>query len=310
MHAIQCCVPDATLLPAGIERLRLADPGRVRGRGAGDPARARAVARRRHLRLRPRRLRPGRRRWSSSGAACACRRCASWTAPARGFPALLGPYLERQRRAERSAAACARAVRPHDEPPTARSPGADRPRWRSAGLSAGPPRSVTVRTAMPRGRTAVQVTASHGAGVTFAVAGERRGRLRRRAGRRRGPMRSGPACSARTASRWPGCSQPSAARTCPSRRPGSGAPSSALRKTGHATVTSSLDAPGPSRAGGWCCAAAAPASRPSRPALHGVTEPVVFTMLAEGGEAECRSTTSTGKWSVSRRPTWSATSTT
>ncbi|MEY9890143.1 enediyne polyketide synthase [Catenulispora sp. MAP5-51] len=30
MHSIQCCVPDATLLPAGIERLHLADPAAVR----------------------------------------------------------------------------------------------------------------------------------------------------------------------------------------------------------------------------------------------------------------------------------------
>src|SRR6185437_2183619 len=27
MHAIQCCVPDATLLPAGVERLYLGTPG-------------------------------------------------------------------------------------------------------------------------------------------------------------------------------------------------------------------------------------------------------------------------------------------
>lgn len=33
MHAIQCCVPDATLLPQGIEKLYLADPA---GIGAGD----------------------------------------------------------------------------------------------------------------------------------------------------------------------------------------------------------------------------------------------------------------------------------
>lgn len=30
MHSLQCCVPDATLLPAGIERLYLADPERAR----------------------------------------------------------------------------------------------------------------------------------------------------------------------------------------------------------------------------------------------------------------------------------------
>jgi enediyne polyketide synthase len=30
MHSLQCCVPDATLLPAGIERLDLADPARAR----------------------------------------------------------------------------------------------------------------------------------------------------------------------------------------------------------------------------------------------------------------------------------------
>ena len=29
MHSIQCCVPDATLLPAGIEALYLADPTTV-----------------------------------------------------------------------------------------------------------------------------------------------------------------------------------------------------------------------------------------------------------------------------------------
>jgi enediyne polyketide synthase len=31
MHSLQCCVPDATLLPAGIESLQLADPGVSRG---------------------------------------------------------------------------------------------------------------------------------------------------------------------------------------------------------------------------------------------------------------------------------------
>ena len=34
MHSIQCCVPDATLLPAGIERLYLADPETVRSQGS------------------------------------------------------------------------------------------------------------------------------------------------------------------------------------------------------------------------------------------------------------------------------------
>jgi enediyne polyketide synthase len=33
MHSLQCCVPDATLLPAGIEELRLADPATAAGLG-------------------------------------------------------------------------------------------------------------------------------------------------------------------------------------------------------------------------------------------------------------------------------------
>ena len=95
MHSIQCCVPDATLLPAGIERLYLADPARVqtldwvtlyaveRSRDGDaylydvdvrDPAGA-LVERWEGLQLHAVRKRDG------SGP---------WT------PALLGPYLERR----------------------------------------------------------------------------------------------------------------------------------------------------------------------------------------------------------------------
>jgi enediyne polyketide synthase len=58
-----------------------------------------------------------------------------------------------------------------------------------------------------------------------------------------------------------------------------------LRKTGHATTTLA-DASGP-EPGRWVVLGSGGARIASfTTSLHGVTEPVVFTMLAEGGEAE------------------------
>jgi enediyne polyketide synthase len=130
----------------------------------------------------------------------------------------------------------------------------------------------------------LQVTASHGVGVTFAVASERR-----------------VACdvepaSARTDEEWAGLLGPDGLALAQLLASGRGEDLSvaatrvwgaieALRKTGHATATLA-DASGP-EAGRWAVLSNGGARIASfATSLHGVTEPVVFTMLAEGGDAQ------------------------
>ncbi len=168
MHSIQCCVPDATLLPAGIERLHLADPQLVRSQDGvvlhgqersrdGDTyvwdvdvrtADGRLVERWEGLTLRAVRKQDG------SGP---------WT------PTLLGPYV--QRRTEEVLPAALRvAVRPD-------APGEDggvgtrrRQTAETIGWLLGPEAEVRYR---PDGKPTVSgfaVSSAHGAGVTVSVA--------------------------------------------------------------------------------------------------------------------------------------------
>ncbi|NML50988.1 SDR family NAD(P)-dependent oxidoreductase [Streptomyces sp. R302] len=169
MHSIQCCVPDATLLPVSVERLHLADPGPMasakrvtlhaleRSRD-GDTyvydldVRDQAgllVERWEGLRLQAVRKQDGTGPW---------------------VPSLLGPYLER--RAEQLLSADVRVVvRPDDGP--ARGVAERRAQTAKAvGWALGRETSVTYR---PDGKPEIEggphVSASHGAGVTLAVTG-------------------------------------------------------------------------------------------------------------------------------------------
>jgi enediyne polyketide synthase len=172
MHSIQACVPDATLLPVGIERLHLADPVTAAGGGRvvlhaversrdGDTyvydldvrdEHGAVVERWTGLTLRAVRKLDGFGPWE---------------------PALLGPYLER--RAEAVLPAPVRiAVHPDGDDADG---GRDARRARTAhALGQALGRPVTLRH-RPDGRPEVDggpyVSASHGAGVTLAVAGER-----------------------------------------------------------------------------------------------------------------------------------------
>ncbi len=168
MHSIQCNVPDATLLPAGIERLYLADPDAVRDLDEvtlhanersrnGDTyiydldvrdADGNLVERWQGLKLQAVRKLDGAGPWQ---------------------PVLLGPYLER--RTETVLPAWLSCVVRPDEDDADQSVAARRTRTSEAiGWALGRETEVRYR---PDGRPevdgGVQVSASHGAGVTFAV---------------------------------------------------------------------------------------------------------------------------------------------
>jgi enediyne polyketide synthase len=168
MHSIQCNVPDATLLPAGIERLYLADPDTVRDLDEvtlhanersrnGDTyiydldvrdADGNLVERWQGLKLQAVRKLDGAGPWQ---------------------PVLLGPYLER--RTETVLPAWLSCVVRPDEDDADQSVAARRTRTSEAiGWALGRETEVRYR---PDGRPevdgGVRVSASHGAGVTFAV---------------------------------------------------------------------------------------------------------------------------------------------
>jgi enediyne polyketide synthase len=281
MHSIQCCVPDATLLPAGIEQLRLADPSRVadvaqvtlhareRSRNGDtylydldvyDPSGA-VVEQWRGLRLQAVRKQDGSGPW---------------------VPALLGPYLERNAEPTLHGGLHV-AVHPDDGP----LEGVASRRLQTARALAealGQPVGVSYR---PDGKPlveGVQVTSSHGAGVTFALASQRR-----------------VACDVepaahRSEQEWAdllGPDELALARLLASRHGESlslaatrvwGAVET-LRKSGHASVTLT-DASG-SAAGKWLALSSGSARIASfATTLRAVADPVVFTMLAEDGEAK------------------------
>ncbi len=89
MHAIQCCVPDATLLPAGIDRLYPAEPAR-RHRAGRSARRGSVTATATPTSTTSTSATPTARS-SSAGRACGCGPCASRTAPARGCPRCSAP---------------------------------------------------------------------------------------------------------------------------------------------------------------------------------------------------------------------------
>lgn len=267
MHAIQCCVPDATLLPAGVERLYLGTPG-----AAAKDARLTLDARERS--------RDGDtyvydldvtdesgalvERWE--GLRLQAVRKLDGSGP--WLPALLGPYLER--RAEPNlGSALSVAVRPDEDTGAA---------LRSL---LGPETAVRHR---PDGKPEVDgrhVSASHGAGVTLAVSGAR-------------PL----GCDVETVverdeAQWAGLLGESGlalARLLAAER-GEGLSLAGtrvwgaiecLRKNGRAVAELTLEPAGPDR---WVRLRSGRARIAGfATALNGVGEPVVFTMMAEGGD--------------------------
>ncbi len=169
MHGIQCCVPDATLLPAGVERLYAA-----RLEAAGEQVTLHAAERSRDgdtytydLDVRDSKGRLVE-RWE--GLRLHAVRKTGGSGP--WVPVLLGPYLERQaapflHRAVRCAIEPDPVVTSHDVVP--------RRKQTSAAVSGMLARPVTV---LHRGDgkpellgEGMSVSASHGAGVTLAVGG-------------------------------------------------------------------------------------------------------------------------------------------
>lgn len=170
MHAIQCCVPDATLLPAGIERLYLADPGAARDLRSvfldgtersrdGDTyiwdidvrdAGGKLIERWEGMKLQAVRKQDGTGPW---------------------LPALLGPYLER--RAEALLPGTLSTVVQPDGDTPAKGKTARRALTSSAiAWALGKETKVRYRMDGKPQVQGAQISASHSAGVTFAVAGE------------------------------------------------------------------------------------------------------------------------------------------
>lgn len=170
MHSIQCCVPDATLLPVSVERLHLADPAAARAEKrltlhADERSRdgdsyvydldvrdqgGALIERWEGLRLQAVRKKDGSGPWE---------------------PALLGAYLER--RAENMLPQPVRCVvRPDDEGPAQGVAERRAQTAKALGWALGRTTEVRYR---PDGRPEVDggpnVSSSHGAGVTFVVAG-------------------------------------------------------------------------------------------------------------------------------------------
>lgn len=171
MHALQCCVPDATLLPAGLERLYLADADTVRELGqltlharersrdgdtyiydldVRDPAGV-LVERWEGLKLRAVRKLDGSGPWLAS---------------------LLGPYLER-----RTEPVLGRWLHCAVYPDGAESPAGIAARRELTGKAVdsalGAHHTLSYRPdGKPTMDSGLQVSSSHGAGVTFVVAAE------------------------------------------------------------------------------------------------------------------------------------------
>jgi enediyne polyketide synthase len=170
MHSIQCCVSDATLLPAAVERLYLADPGALRSAEHvtlhanerfrdGDTyvydvdvrdAGGNLVERWEGLRLQAVRKLDGNGPW---------------------LPALLGPYLER--RAEIALEAPLRVVvQPMGDKPAAGKAGRRQETAKAASWLMGGHTAVRYRADGRPEVDGAKISASHGAGVTFAMSAD------------------------------------------------------------------------------------------------------------------------------------------
>jgi len=172
MHSIQCCVPDATLLPSAIRRLYLADPARVQTLDwvtlhaveqfrdgdtylydvdVRDPG-GELVERWEGLQLQAVRKQDG---------------TGPWT------PALLGPYLERRSESVLWSPIHT-AVWPDDGTSSGGIAGRREQTAHALELALGRQLRLGYRPdGKPEADGGVEVSAAHGAGVTFAVAAER-----------------------------------------------------------------------------------------------------------------------------------------
>ncbi len=173
MHTIQCCVPDATLLPAGIERLYLADPAEAAALGqvtlhaverrrdgdtyiydldVRDPA-GKLVERWEGLRLQAVRKQDGTGPW---------------------LPGLLGPYLERRTQPVLGSTLRCAVVSDSDQPGGTAVGQAARREQTAKALSWATDGQATVRyrpDGKPEVGGEVEASASHSAGLTFVVTG-------------------------------------------------------------------------------------------------------------------------------------------
>jgi enediyne polyketide synthase len=172
MHSIQCCVPDATLLPAGIERLYLADRRSVMAEEKvvlhaaerhrdGDTylydldvrdMAGKLVERWEGLRLQAVRKQDGSGPWLAS---------------------LLGPYLERRTEPNLGGAHLRCAVIPDGDEPAHGQAARREQTAKALSWALGEPTSVRYRPdGKPEVGGEVEVSSSHTAGLTFSVAGD------------------------------------------------------------------------------------------------------------------------------------------
>ncbi|KXK59083.1 erythronolide synthase [Micromonospora rosaria] len=278
MHALQCCVPDATLLPGAIERLHLADPAvaatldtvtihAVERLRQGDTyhydvdvcdAEGALVERWVGLRLHAVRKQDGTGPW---------------------LPALVGPYLER--RVGAFLPGELRCVVRPDDPDTTGVAGRRRQTARALSWALGAETTVRYRPdGAPEVDGGVAVSASHAAGVTFAVTGT-----------------GSVACdvelaTTRTEAEWAGLIGPDglALAGLVAREQDEELSVAAtriwgavecLRKVGHGRIELAAEPNGPA---GWVALRSGPTRIATFvTALDGAGDPVVFTMLAEGG---------------------------
>lgn len=278
MHALQCCVPDATLLPGAIERLELADP---KAASILDTVTIHAAER----------LREGDtyyydvdvcdadgnvvERWV--GLRLHAVRKLDGTGP--WLPALVGPYLERRVGAYLPARVRT-VVWPDDPGATGRERLREQTRG-ALGWALGADTEVRYR---PDGKPEVPgglpVSASHAAGVTFAVAADA----------------AAVGCdvevaAARTATEWEGLigADGFALAGLLAREQGEDVSVAAtrvwgavesLRKNGHTRTELVAE---PNAPQGWAVLRSGRARIATfSTRLHGVGDPVVFTVLAEG----------------------------
>jgi enediyne polyketide synthase len=173
MHTIQCCVPDATLLPAGIERLYLADRRCVQNHetlvlhaverhrdgdtylydlDVFDPA-GKLVERWEGLRLQAVRKQDGSGPWLAG---------------------LLGPYLERRTGPNLDGIGLRCAVLPDGGHPAHGQAARREQTAKALSWALGTPATVRYRPdGKPEVGGGIEVSSSHTAGLTFAVAGGR-----------------------------------------------------------------------------------------------------------------------------------------
>ncbi|MFF4214490.1 SDR family NAD(P)-dependent oxidoreductase [Streptomyces sp. NPDC001796] len=283
MHSIQCCVPDATLLPASVKRLLLADADRLQ-RATEVAVHATEVSRDGDTYVYDVDVRDPEgalvERWE--GLTLQAVRKQSGAGPWRA--ALVTTYLERN--AEPILGTGLRAAVFPDDPSVTASRAARRAgTQRALSWALGHPTEVRYR---PDGMPLVpgfRVSASHGAGVTFAVAGDR-------------PIGCDvEVATPRTQDQWRallGAEGAALAALLATERDEDYAVAATrvwgavecLRKTGHARVGLTAESTG-GDSGPWAALRSGFTSIASfATRLDGVAEPVVFTVSMAMGEGE------------------------